>query len=98
MHHAAAQRFFSVVHGIKEKIWGANAIGLCDKHPERVHLVSANSVQPGDAVVFGWEPYGHTAIVTAVHGDRFDVIEQNNNPSGRNNYAISEAKCFLGAR
>lgn len=92
------QRFFSVVHGVKEHMWGANAIGLCDTHPAQVHLVSAAAVKPGDAIVLGWEPYGHTAIVTGVNGDRVDVMEQNNMPNGVNSYSKGEAKCFLGAR
>ena len=69
---------------------------MCSTHPSGVSVVS--SPKPGDAVVWPWSPYGHTAIVTAVNGGYIDVIEQNASPSGTNTYTISGTSCFLRAK
>lgn len=90
-----AQRFFHEKHGIAP-IWPiAYAKQMCSNRPSGVHLTS--SPAPGDLMVLGWEPYGHVTVITSVGSGYVDVIEQNNMPTGRNRYPISEAECFLTA-
>jgi surface antigen len=89
------QRYFNSLHGI-QAVWPVSyASQMCSAHPSGVSVVS--SPQAGDAVVFPWAPYGHTAIVTSVSGGNINVVEQNASPSGTNTYAISGASCFLRA-
>lgn len=90
-----AQRFFHEKHGIAP-IWPiAYAKQMCSNRPSGVRLTSTPA--PGDLMVLGWQPYGHVTVITSVDSGYVDVIEQNNMPTGRNRYAVSEAECFLTA-
>lgn len=86
------QRYFAKKHGTAP-IWYGNAKDLCSSHPSGVSKTS--SPKAGDAVVFGWGTYGHTAIVTSVSGSSVSVVEQNSSPSGVNTYSTSGVLCYL---
>lgn len=89
------QRYMHTKHGTPG-IWPVSyASQMCNAHPSGISRTSNPS--PGDAVVFSWGSYGHTAIVTEVSGGSINVIEQNASPSGKNTYSISSASCFLTA-
>jgi surface antigen len=89
------QRYYNYWHGTSP-VWPVEyASQMCWAYPGGVYPVGYPQV--GDVVVFSWGTYGHTAIVTSVYGDYFDVIEQNSSPSGTNTYSISGASCFLRA-
>jgi len=88
------QRYFGTLYGTKP-IWYANAIDFCSSYPSGI--TKTTSPKAGDAVVFGWEPYGHTAIITSVGSGKVNVVEQNASPSGTNSYSTSDVKCYLTA-
>ncbi|RYH12665.1 CHAP domain-containing protein [archaeon] len=87
------QRYFNTKFGTTP-VWPVDyAKQMCSNYPKGVKKVSTPA--PGNAVVFGWGTYGHTAIVTGVHDGLIDVIEQNASPSGWNTYSQKDASCFL---
>ena len=86
------QRYFGTKYGTTP-IWHGNAKDLCSTHPSNVY--TTNSPKAGDAVVFNWGTYGHTAIITSVGSSSVTVIEQNASPSGTNTYSKSEVYCYL---
>lgn len=86
------QRYFYTLHGTTP-IWYGNAKDLCSSHPSNVAKTS--SPKAGDAVVFGWGTYGHTAIVKSISGSTVSVVEQNSSPSGQNSYSTSGVLCYL---
>jgi surface antigen len=87
------QRYFNTKFGI-QAIWPVNyASQMCNKYPKGISVVK--NPQVGDAVVFPWAPYGHTALITGVNGNNINVIEQNASPSGTNTYSTSGVSCFL---
>ena len=90
-----AQRYFSKKYGIT-KIWYDNANQMCSNHPDGVKKTS--NPQPGDLWVRNSGTYGHVAVITKVHTNTVDVIEQNSSPSGKNTYSKSDAGCFLTAQ
>jgi surface antigen len=90
-----AQRYFNEKWGIT-KIWHDNANMMCDSYPSGVKKTS--NPQPGDLWVRTSGTYGHVAVITAVHSNTVDVIEQNSSPSGKNTYSKSDAGCFLTAQ
>lgn len=89
-----AQRYMHVKHGITP-IWYDNANQMCSNYPSGISKTS--NPQPGDLWVRLTGTYGHVAVITAVHSDTVDVIEQNSSPNGRNTYTKSSAGCFLTA-
>lgn len=89
-----AQRYMHEKHGI-EPIWYDNANQMCSNYPKGISKTS--NPQPGDLWVRTSGTWGHVAVITAVHTDSVDVIEQNSSPSGRNTYTKSSAGCFLTA-
>ena len=84
----------NLIHGITP-IWYDNANQMCASHPSGISKTT--SPKAGDAVVFNWGSYGHTAIVTSISGGYVHVIEQNASPTGTNSYATSEVYCYLTA-
>eukprot|EP01031_Cornospumella_fuschlensis_P037926 gene37926-46077_t len=89
------QRYFNTKFGTTP-VWPVDyAKQMCSNYPKGVKKVS--SPAPGNAVVFGWGTYGHTAIVTGVHDGYIDVVEQNSSPTGSNTYYQKDASCFLAA-
>eukprot|EP01038_Epipyxis_sp_PR26KG_P015977 gene15977-21683_t len=88
------QRYFYEKHGTAP-IWYANAKDMCSTHPTGVSKTT--SPKAGDAVVFGWGSYGHTAIVSSVSGGLVHVTEQNASPTGTNAYSTSDVECYLTA-
>lgn len=86
------QRYFHALHGTTP-IWYGNAKDLCSSHPSNVAKTS--SPKAGDAVVFGWGTYGHTAIVKSISGSTVSVVEQNSSPTGQNSYSTSGVLCYL---
>jgi surface antigen len=87
------QRYFNTKFGI-QAIWPVNyASQMCSNYPKGISVVK--NPQVGDAVVFPWAPYGHTALITGVNSGSINVIEQNASPSGTNTYSISGVSCFL---
>lgn len=89
-----AQRYMHEKHGI-EAIWHDNANMMCSNYPKGISKTS--NPQPGDLWVRTSGTWGHVAVITAVHSDTVDVIEQNSSPSGKNTYSKSSAGCFLTA-
>lgn len=56
------QRYMNSKHGT-QAIWPVSyASQMCSAYPAGISRTS--NPQPGDAVVFSWGTYGHTAIVT----------------------------------
>ena len=51
--------------------------------------------QSGDAVVWNWDTYGHTAVVTSVGDGIINVIEENGSPKGVNTYYSYDVYCYL---
>ena len=90
-----AQRYFHEKFGITS-IWYDNANEMCGNHPSGVKKTS--TPQPGDLWVRNSGTYGHVAVITKVHSNTVDVIEQNSSPDGQNNYQKSDAGCFLTAQ
>ncbi len=82
-------------HGT-QAMWPVSyASQMCSSYPSGISRTS--NPQAGDAVVFSWGTYGHTAIITSVGSGSINVIEQNASPSGTNTYSTSSASCFLTA-
>src|SRR3546814_2242662 len=69
---------------------------MCDNRPSGVSKTS--NPQPGDAVVFSWGTYGHTAVIMKVSSSSVTVIEQNASPSGSNTYNRNQVSCYLTAQ
>lgn len=67
-------------------IWHDNANMMCGSYPSGISHTS--SPQPGDLYVHTSGTYGHVAVITAVHSDTVDVLEQNSSPSGKNTYKV----------
>ena len=86
------QRYFGTIYKT-QAIWYGNAKDLCTSHPSNVAKTSSPSA--GDAVVFGWGTYGHTAIVKSISGSTVSVVEQNASPGGLNSYSTSDVLCYL---
>ena len=87
------QRYFNYMYGTIP-VWHVDyAMQMCDYYPYGV--TPTWSPEPGDAVVFNWAPYGHTAVVTGVDGGIVYVIEQNGSSYGTNSYYTSEVACYL---
>ena len=68
--------------------WYGNAKDLLDNAPKANVDVYANGdaahpPAPGDMIVWENGSYGHVALVTAVHADGVDVLEQNVKGNGR---------------
>lgn len=78
------QRYFGKLYGTKP-IWYANAIDFCTSYPSGISKTT--SPKAGDAVVFGWQPYGHTAVITSISNGKINVVEQNASPTGTNSYS-----------
>lgn len=89
-----AQRYFHEKHGIVAN-WYKNANQMCSGLPSGVSKTS--NPQPGDLFVRLSGTYGHVAVISAVHSNTVDVVEQNSSPSGRNTYNKADAGCFLTA-
>ncbi len=87
------QRYFNYIYGTKP-VWPVDyAMQMCDSYPYGMTTTWSPSV--GDAVVFNWQPYGHTAVVTGIDGGIVYVIEQNGSPNGYNAYYASDVACYL---
>lgn len=90
------QRYFGKKYNT-QSIWPVSyAKQMCGSHPSGVKKTS--SPKAGDAVVFDWGTYGHTAIVKSVKDGYVHVIEQNAAASGTNAYATSAVSCYLTAQ
>ena len=89
------QRYFNAQFGIAP-VWPVSyALQMCTNYPSGVSQTS--SPQPGDLIVFNWQPYGHVAVITGISGSSISVMEQNGDASGSNTYDSSQAECFLTA-
>lgn len=93
-----AMRYFKTKHGFS---WRGNASALLANAPrDKVDVFmngdSAHPPVPGDLIVWPNNTYGHVAVVTAVSGNRIEIIEQNVRGNGRATLTYSGGR--IGAR
>lgn len=89
-----AQRYMHEKHGIIAN-WHKNANMMCSDLPSGISKTS--NPQAGDLFVRTSGTWGHVAVISAVHSNTVDVVEQNSSPSGKNTYNRADAGCFLTA-
>ncbi|HYO64734.1 MAG TPA: CHAP domain-containing protein [Archangium sp.] len=96
-----AQRYFYKRWGVGPKMWPVDyAAQMCDRAPAGSTVYRQGSgYKPvhGDLMVFNWNTWGHVAVVDSVSGAYANVVEQNASCSGRNQYALTQASCFIHA-
>ena len=88
-----AQRYFNYLYGV-QPVWPVNyASQMCYSYP--AGMTTVYPPEPGDAVVWNWDEYGHVAVVLKVGDGVIDVIEENGSPYGTNTYYSSDVYCYL---
>lgn len=91
-----AQRYLASTHGLTDH-FSADAASWCTNgdFPTGLRTTTAAAPNAGDLFVRASATAGHVAVVTAVQGNKVEVLEQNASPTGVASYSLADASCFL---